>query len=456
MAIKILESRDGFTPQTGYDEAIFFDEKGKFYRMSKVNSSLEYWRHGKYPTKVYFEWCNWKCQAISQLLSFNPIVGYTHNRFYRAEHPEYDYGSFKFQLSNDNGTKYYYWDSVGGDWAECSDPSDEDQWNTAEEIDEHIATFPLIYNPTDETVQIRPRVLMFSGGKINGSSHDRSITPFIKDIDFVVRYDYDTIMDLLASVKTFVENNFTGRFLVRHQMEADDSEFDVNTDFTNLVGMAVFNLTTDPNRETNIFDSVAGNTVTLTGAVSEDDVLEFIFSGTCPVVVQEDPELVDAQIPTIVVRSVDKETERNMGSLEGVYILPKISSDFSYVGKEARWSNSMLRLACVSANEGTAVNMSSAVSALFENHRVIQSLATGDYFYIMDIKPYQDANDIGKASNKKLLVAELLYQDWARDGQAESIEEITNITEIHVNMEVLGQSKLGPELSTEEDVQSYG
>ena len=184
MAIKLLEAREGFSPQTGYDEAIFFDERKKCYRLSKVNSNLEYYRYGKLVEKVYFAWSNWKCQAISEILSFNPIVGYERDRWERALDTEHDYGSFKFQLSNDGGTNYYYWN--GAAWTLVTDPDVEAQWNTAEDIDENIGTFPLIYDPTDETVQIRPRVLVYSGGRLkDGGGHNRTITPYLKDIDFV-------------------------------------------------------------------------------------------------------------------------------------------------------------------------------------------------------------------------------------------------------------------------------
>ncbi len=448
MAFKILKARENFDVQEGYSEAVTYSYKDKSIRLSKVDFENKYDKNGNYPEKVWVEWENWRAHAIGGLLSFNPIVS-----FPEVDLKEYDRGELYYQLSNDNGEKYYYWD--GTKWALVTDTDNILQWNTSEDIDENISTFPLIYESQYETVQVKPRVLLVSGGKYRkDGTHDRLLTPYIQAICFTVRYYYDTFMDLCNSVQKYIENNLKARFSIRFLCDKTAKEFTANTLFTNLEEFLVFNLTTDPNRNINLLDKIDGNVVKLTDTITEDDTIEFVFSGSCPVLLQEDSELVEANIPFIVIRGVDKETEKNMGTYEGTYYLPKISSDYSYVGKEARWSNSIMRIVCVSENVGTSTFMAGAVSALFEHNRVIQSLATGDYFYIMDVKPYEDASNVEKGGNKKLLYMTLLYQDWARDGKEENIEKITNITKIKLGVELIAQQSCG-DLAVEEDVIEY-
>lgn len=450
-----MVAREEFTVQSGYEEAVYFDDSDHFFRLSKVDSGLEYDRNGDYEDKVYILWENWQANAISELLSFNPAVGYEMNRWGREQYTNYYFGAVKYHLSNDDGSTFYYWD--GAAWSLVTDPSIDAQWNTAEEIDENIGTFPLVYD-ADENVQIRPRIMIYSGGYGTDSSHDNTVTPSIKEISFGVRYDYDAVMDLLNSIVKWIEDNFVGNFVGVHVAEEGASTFELVSDFTIASIKAVYNKTTDPNKETNIYSSYASVTgiVTVITPFSNNDELEILFTGACPVIVEEDPELVETVIPAIVVKGIDKDTEKNMGSLEGVYISPKISSDFSFVAKDARWSSSVLRIACIATNSGVAVYTSGALAALFENNRVIRSLATGDYFYIMNTKPYEDQDNIPGKYNKKYLGAELLYQDWARDGSVESISEIKNIEEIHVSLEVLGVDQVNPELKTEEEVNNYG
>jgi hypothetical protein len=452
MAFKLIKPRDSFGIQPGYEEAIYYDIRKAFIRLSTVDGNNYFFRHGKYPEKAWIEWENWKAQAITQIMSFNPLV----------DIPEVDETFYippktMYTLSNNDGQNYYYYDNDNEEWKLVTDDSDESQWNTAIDIDKNIETFPFIYDSDTATIQLKPKILMFSGGKkYKNGTHDRSMTPTIHHLAFIVRYDYDTFIDLSNSVQKYIKENLKSRFYGFYKMESDSDSFDVNTEFNLIEGIRAYNLTKDPNKENDIFQSLSNNKITLTETSDTDDIIEFVFNGGCPVVVQEDPELVKAKIPFIVIRGVDKESEKSMGSFEGNYYLNKISSNFSYVGKEPRWSTSLMRIVCQGNDAGTSMQLAGAVASLFEHNRVVRSLATGDYFYIMYVKPYEDNSNIEEGSNKKLLFMNLLYQDWARDGNCENIEEIKNIEEIVLNMEVLGHNQTNDGTAVEEDVKNYG
>ncbi len=403
---------NNYTVDSSLEEAVFYDDRTGCVYLNKVDSNNYYSRYGKYPSSLYIELENWKANGIDSVLAFYPEEDIDTNT------------ELKYQLSNDNGSKYLYYN--GSNWIESVDPSDMSQWNTALEVDQNINTFPLLSDK-----QIKVRVLF--------RSLSRDKTPKLKNIYFMVRYKYDPIVDLLSSLKYFIETNLSAQFLMRYTMEESSDSFVLDTDFTNISIETIFNITTDPNQTLNIFSSYDPNTktITLTSNANIDDILEISFKGSCPVVVQEDPELVDSVFPVIVIHAVDKSIENSMGSFSGDMFLRKISSDFSYVFKEPIYATSFVKIAVVCSNVGSSIFTAGALAALFEKTSSFKSLATGDNIIVFEPKPYEDHSSIRSNNNKKLLSLGVTYCDWMRDGHDETIEEITNIQHISLNMELM-------------------
>lgn len=160
-----------------------------------------------------------------------------------------------YNIRLDNGVSEYYHNGSAWVAATTSD------WNTEQEFNENISSFVF----TDSTKNIRL--------VINLKTTDVTLTPYVTAVKLLGEYDIDFNYDLIYStVVKSLKENLQYRTDLRFDVTDDVSEINLdchykieNTGYHIVDVESVYNLTTDPNKVTNLFSSYALGDVELDG-----------------------------------------------------------------------------------------------------------------------------------------------------------------------------------------------
>ena len=175
----------------------------------------------------------WRPTLMSELLGFWAVV------------EEEGLDQVIFRLSPDEGVTELYWD--GSSWRA---PADDTEWNAEDEVDEGIAKFPF-----ETSVSVVLKLVSATG----------ATTP--KFHGFYIFYEvfYDCTEDLLRSVFEKIEAEVRIPALDQFELDVPDNLLEVTEQPWEIVdSIKVYNLTVDPTRQTNLFVSIAGTTITMT------------------------------------------------------------------------------------------------------------------------------------------------------------------------------------------------
>ncbi len=189
-----------------------------------------------------------------------------------------------------DGTNYLWWD--GNNWTQ---PGAND-FNTVAEINEKSSDLPLA----------NPRKLGF---KVRLTSLDNE-TPLLRGMAAFVEFEVLTYLDLFETLHDIMTERFSIPVTRQLVLEAATTSFQVDSEYTPKADgtFKVFNISNDPNKNTNLFDNFnAGtSTITLTAQQAIDSVIEFTFDGTCTVQVTRADEMIEiATLPVTLVMLED-------------------------------------------------------------------------------------------------------------------------------------------------------
>ena len=205
-----------------------------------------------------------------------------------------------FQISLDGGTTFLAW--TGAAWV--AQPADG-VYTSIEDFNDNCETLPML-NPKSMAIRCQ-----LSRGNLG--------TPRLQHISLYLEWTYNPSIDMYEYVNARLQE--VRMPVTIHQVATSIlPSFMLETNYTidNTLPVKVFNLTDDPNRNTNIFSAVVGQTVTLSAAPAIGDVIEFQYSHQPPVIlVHQDEMLRTTTVPSLelYVEGVAKPARHDVGPL---------------------------------------------------------------------------------------------------------------------------------------------
>ena len=265
MSVRIFQASE-LDPATVVPAGTVVQGQGAI-RLRRQDASGEYSREGSFlPGR--FDFPNFYAEGMG------PLTNFAVSHF--TELPDgTPLGTLDYQLSNDGGVTFYYWD--GGVWAVAG----INDYSSEVDIDENVRTFPL---PSPAQVQLRVRILPDGTGTLPGSGER---TPLLLDAALAYDCRASELADMVESLQAYLESSMVVPFVQRAELEVASSQvtIDVYQNFSGVVGdPQVFNVTADPAKSVDLFASLVEDrgqelgTVTLSGAQSAGDIIEVQFS----------------------------------------------------------------------------------------------------------------------------------------------------------------------------------
>jgi hypothetical protein len=233
---------------------------------------------------------NWKAEGLTELFGYE--APFFLDPQIDGQDP-LDQAYVEFQLSIDGGTSYLVWDTVGLAWVPAVGPFAA-VYNDVATIDEHIPTLPF-GNPR----QVRVKAHLVPGA----SGRQR---PVLLNTYIYNRHKMDIFEDVARSMKRYLDGAiqvpmyFNADFQVPANyvvVEQDTPGLDVKISPTDI---AVYNITTDPGRNTNLFASFDGDRrISLTSA--QRGQIEVQFIGIPDVFITAEEFFQVSKIPSVVI-----------------------------------------------------------------------------------------------------------------------------------------------------------
>lgn len=339
------------------------------------NSSVGFDAKGNYPDSGVFTTSLLSASGMKGITTFVPI-----ERYYSSVYALYStgvYGTVKYRVSVDSGVTWKWFDGVN--WSTASLDS---HWNTKEIVDQNISNLQIPF----------PGAVKFSGKIYSGSNG--VYTPYVSGIVVVYDCDYNPLMDVYSSIKAFLEANYVSQFIAIQDLDSDSSTIDLITDFTLHSVTSVYNLTTDPGKLNNLYQSYSGRVITLKSEQASGSSLEIVFTATCPIVVRRDPELETSQIPHLIcsVSSItpSKETQSKAG--QDIITYPGRSTATITTGNSLR--DVPVRLVVVCENAVVSMQMFNSLDALLQTIGSFTSVTTGKSLPIKSVTPMDSLDNL--------------------------------------------------------------
>jgi hypothetical protein len=277
-----------------------------------------------------------------------------------------------FRLSADGGTTELYWD--GAAWRT---PLDDTEWNPESEVDEGIANFPF-----ESSVSVILRLVSGTG----------QTTPRFHGFYIFYEVFYDPTEDLLRSVFEKIEAEVRIPALDQFELVVPDNLLEVTDQPWEIVdSIRVYNLTDDPTRQTNLFDSIVGTTVTLTS--DQVGVLEVRYHGKLrrdQIHISTDGDFQLQALPAIVIlptteaRVRDDHESRIEEQLRSLGVVRMRA-------QPARHSHT-LSLQCISQFSLHDKKLADATRRAFDTKEWVRSLALDEEFELVGLESVAQSN----------------------------------------------------------------
>ncbi|MEW6556028.1 MAG: hypothetical protein AB1349_01585 [Elusimicrobiota bacterium] len=333
-----------------------------------------------------FAW-DGKFQGPAEIICPNFQAGGLTELFAFEEYCEYNGGNIMYQLSNDNGKKWFYWN--GASWIETVL-----DFNTAEEIDKNISSFPLT---AERQIKLKMKL---------SPSTDFLNSPELKIIALHYELDYDWFEDIKRTLKHYLENNFSPKLTSAMVIPIDTALIVLNTNFQVRDITGVYNLTADPNRLVNIFSSleqietgkdqngepIIENRINLSSIQSANSIIEVCYRGTVPVFLSADEDFQVARLPSILVevpsvtenlslRNFDRKTERSQTNF------------IARTRQQPVWYDAQIIISCISESELESLKMVQELQRIFNiKDMKLVSEASGEELEVYDLSPFTDSD----------------------------------------------------------------
>ncbi len=310
-------------------------------------------------------------------------------------------GRVLLRLSPDGGATWLFHN--GASWALAAGPAD---WNTVDQVDREIPSFPLAGRRVRPRVRIEPPT-------------DGSATPVLRCLALFLEHEVVFGEDLVRSVKHHIERGIAARGLWRGDAAGLD-KVTLDTDFEVQLPVRAYDLAADPARATDLFTGLAGKVVTLskpaTGAV------EVQFAGRAPVHIATDVDFQVSEIPSIVLQLPTVTEVRRLRSGDR-------KLDWALARRRVRerlqpvWLAADLLVSCQSARKRDTLAMADALARLFEYERTVVSEATGEEFTVSAYGPANAQDAVGRGLYVVQVALTLTGPAWLGEAQEKRLAE---------------------------------
>jgi len=389
-------------------------------RLRKKDSNNMWCYTGKFEDSATLVLQNWIANAITSLYAFEIEVEYDEDIDGNS------LGTIGFQISDDNGVTWYWW--TGAAWATATT-----DWNTEDEIDANIGTFNF-----SGKKQLALRVKL-------SSSSDNKHSPRFKKARLHHDLNYDWLDDFKRTLKHYIEDNMRAEGLYREQLTTTTDTVTIDTDFVLEDVYAAYNLTDDPYRNNNIYQSNIGSIVTLSAAQDEDDIVEVRFLGSAPVFIAVDSDYQVSELPAIIIQVPTVDEIRELRSDNRVIERHRSS----YEAKERLqpvWLNATTLVSCQSELEHVSIAMSQSLDEIFQYGNTVVSEASGEAFDITDYSPVSDKSTISSGLYVKEATIAISGKSWLGGATLKKL-----VQEVHIRARAIIDESL---VSSLEEVES--
>jgi hypothetical protein len=282
--------------------------------------------------------------------------------------------SLSYQASFDDGVTWEWYNGTAWQTAGVSD------WSTIEQFDAGIAEV------RGTRLKIRIRL---------STNPDQDETPSIARVHVFYEAVWSYFEDLKRSIKKYIDDGAVNYLKWAINLASASTSTSLETHWTVIGVDSVFDLTDDPGRETNLFQSYtpgSPGTVTFTTSVPAGHEVEINFRGNCSVFLAADENLQISEVPAIVVvlprAREDKYAAKNLFEYE-----PLNSKSIVRRRDRSVPIASNIQLYCVAGTDVEALALQDALAELFQPELSFRSQAVGEDFFCLTYEPLID-NDV--------------------------------------------------------------
>lgn len=320
-------------------------------------------------------------------------------------------GALNCTLSVDDGATWLYWD--GATWA----PAGPADWMSFSDLNANLLSIP--FGPIR---QLKLRVRLVRGG------------PLIGPVFCGVRFGYALIPDhLTEDPHRTIRRFFAERVRINFRTNV---VFPAGTD-ANYVGpqvlpmtwpvtlaavASVYNLTSDPTRQTNLYaGTFAGQNVDLTAAPTAGDLLEVTWEGTVPAeLAHKDLDLNDEtvrHVPQLLLQVVGSEEalEARLPHVFGDYTVNRATDEY-WNERHALPIDYRINVFALAADESLAIKVANAAYRTlrdFSSRRALRMVMAGTVAEALDfIPPFASLTDTSEHLSVKQFTFILYVKEW--------------------------------------------
>lgn len=350
----------------------------------------------------WVEFPDWQAAGLQSLYGFRTNEVLSGNRG-----PTAYGGAITYQLSNDGGNTWLYHNGTSWTTAGAND------WSPWSLVDQYFPDFPLT---VDKQIRLRVRLTPGTNGKY---------TPYLNAVTLYANLEYDFQDDLLRSMKRWLERHVwvdaqyfeqvpqptTGGTGCSYNRPSDTVIFSDKKWEEFSEPATVYNLTTDPNRTTNLFSAFVPGGVQMTSP--QQGLIEANFKARPPVYIAAEEFIQLSSIPSIVVQlaSVKERRDLRWGNDE---------VDFAIMRKRAKrhvhrvWFDAEFRISCQSDLRAEMIRMSDSVNRALTHHQFVLSLSTGETMPVPYATPINPTDRIAQGLYVREYACTLFGKAWLR------------------------------------------
>ena len=312
----------------------------------------------------------------------------------------------KYRLSD--GTNELYYSSGAGAWIIAS----SNNWNTEEEVHNNISSFPV----ADQTLQVI----------VNLRTGNVLYTPIVKEIRVMYESDIEEMEDYVwRSLLNDMENKI--RPIGEHavQLPSASDTIDLINDFPieapyNIVSIdSVYNLSADPNKLSDLYQSYDSNNkiITLSSSQSSGSVLliRFVYYPVVAVTTGQDYSELE-KVPEIVLEDIAEVDGKD--ALRDEFVISKVTG----VGKKVSITQTDIEiLGKFVTNKGKDhARLKEAIQKYFGNNAFLTSLGLDENFRLWLLDDYDqqttaNQKDLHVGKFRFRIVQALFYHKDAED-----------------------------------------
>jgi hypothetical protein len=394
--------------ELGIDSNLYFDP---FIKIKPTDDQGNFTKsiEGKYRSSGIVIFPNAEIQALTALFSIE-----VHANYYKDDE-DINLGNIKLQISNNNGTSYLYWN--GSNWVTALGTN----WNTINDIQNHIDTFPF----SSITKQIKIKA------QLNPDS-DFDYTPEL--IGIAIHYELEFIPeeDVIRSLFNKINNELEIITETAYILSTSKDSFvsSLECEIEEVIG--VWNLTLDPARLNNIYQSITKELIRET-ETGEKYYKQTIVMNTSPaanssvlarvkvkipVFIAPDSDYVFSDLPQIIVeignhaedyscRDSGNKVEKNKAKLK------------ARIRKQPVYYRMPITILSASPDDLFAIQINRALVRLLKRKYII-SLASAEKLFILDETDFASSNDVREGLSIKQFSFTIRYKDM--DTSYEEVE----------------------------------